>query len=99
MEIAGESVDEARASVRFDEMAVFPALAARVSRAARNAFERAGIEAWFDRGTRRPHPSGRAFLASQLRAERLSANPVREPLAGASAGSECSAAPTSSPLR
>ena len=28
-----------------------------------HAFERAGIPAYFDRGTRRPDPSGRAFIA------------------------------------
>ena len=28
-----------------------------------HAFQRAGIPSWFDRGTRRPDPSGRAFLA------------------------------------
>ena len=39
-----------------------------------HAFARAGIPAWFDRGTGRPHPSGRAFLALIACAvERLSA--------------------------
>src|SRR5204863_6509471 len=28
-----------------------------------HALRRAGIRGWFDRGTRRPHPAGRAFLA------------------------------------
>src|SRR6185436_6757790 len=28
-----------------------------------HALTRAGVPAWFDRGTRRPHPAGRAFLA------------------------------------
>jgi CRISPR/Cas system-associated exonuclease Cas4 (RecB family) len=39
-----------------------------------HAFARAGIPAWFDRGTGRPHPSGRAFLAVLgCAVERLSA--------------------------
>ena len=28
-----------------------------------HALERAGVPAYFERGTRRPHPAGRAFLA------------------------------------
>ena len=39
-----------------------------------HAFSRAGIPGWFDRGTGRPHPSGRAFLALLgCAVERLSA--------------------------
>ena len=39
-----------------------------------HALRRAGVPAWFDRGTRRPHPAGRAFLALlACGAERLSA--------------------------
>ena len=39
---------------------------------------RAGVPAWFDRGTRRPHPAGRAFLALlACAAEQLSAAAVR----------------------
>src|SRR5688572_18201465 len=39
-----------------------------------DAFDRAGIPAWFDRGNRRPHPAGRAFLTMlSCAAERLSA--------------------------
>ena len=39
-----------------------------------HALSRAGIPAWFDRGTGRPHPAGRAFLALLACAvERLSA--------------------------
>ena len=39
-----------------------------------HALRRAGVPAWFDRGTRRPHPAGRAFLALlACAAEQLSA--------------------------
>jgi hypothetical protein len=39
-----------------------------------HALARAGVPAWFDRGTRRPHPAGRAFLALlACAAEHLSA--------------------------
>jgi CRISPR/Cas system-associated exonuclease Cas4 (RecB family) len=39
-----------------------------------HALSRAGVPAWFDRGTERPHPAGRAFLALLACAsERLSA--------------------------
>ena len=39
-----------------------------------DAFDRAGIPGWFERGARRPHPAGRAFLAILgCAVERLSA--------------------------
>ncbi|HEY3886873.1 MAG TPA: PD-(D/E)XK nuclease family protein, partial [Vicinamibacterales bacterium] len=44
-----------------------------------HAFARAGVPAWFDRGTRRPHPAGRAFLAIlSCACERLSARRFAE---------------------
>ena len=74
VEIARRILDEARAGVRFDEMAVFLRSPREYLGLLENAFERAGINAWFDRGARRPHPSGRAFLAVlSCAVERLSA--------------------------
>ena len=49
--------------VPFDEMAVFVRSPRDYVGLLEHAFARAGIPAWFDRGTGRPHPSGRAFLA------------------------------------
>src|SRR5205823_13330713 len=44
-----------------------------------HALRRARIPAWFDRGTRRPHPAGRAFLAVLACAvEKLSARRFAE---------------------
>ena len=74
VEIARRVLDEARKGVRFDEMAVFLRSPREYLGLLENAFERAGIAAWFDRGARRPHPSGRAFLALlSCGVERLSA--------------------------
>jgi ATP-dependent helicase/nuclease subunit B len=74
VEIARRILDEARAGVPFDDMAVFLRSPREYLGLLENAFERAGIDAWFDRGTRRPHPSGRAFLAIlSCKVERLSA--------------------------
>jgi ATP-dependent helicase/nuclease subunit B len=74
VEIARRILDEARADVPFDEIAVFLRAPREYLGLLENAFARAGIDAWFDRGTRRPHPSGRAFLAIlSCAAERLSA--------------------------
>jgi ATP-dependent helicase/nuclease subunit B len=63
VEIARRILAEARAGVRFDEMAVFLRSPTEYLGLLENAFDRAGISGWFDRGARRPHPSGRAFLA------------------------------------
>ena len=74
VEIARRVLDEARAGVRFDEMAVFVRSPRDYAGLLEDAFSRAGIPAWFDRGTRRPHPAGRAFLAIlSCGVERLSA--------------------------
>jgi CRISPR/Cas system-associated exonuclease Cas4 (RecB family) len=74
VEIARRILDEARAGVRFDEMAVFLRSPHEYLGLVEDAFERAGIDAWFDRGAKRPHPSGRAFLAIlSCAVERLSA--------------------------
>ncbi len=72
VEIARRILEEARGGVPFDEMAIFlrspqryvgllDQALARVRAAGEDG--RDGIPAWFDRGTQRPHPGGRAFLA------------------------------------
>ena len=63
VEIARRILQEADEGVRFDDIAVFLRSPREYVGLLENAFDRAGIRAWFDRGTRRPHPSGRAFLA------------------------------------
>jgi ATP-dependent helicase/nuclease subunit B len=69
VEIARRIVQEARRGVPFDEIAVFvrapEAYVGLLEHALRRALpdERGYARAWFDRGTRRPHPAGRAFLA------------------------------------
>src|SRR5262245_5637946 len=63
VEIARHLLDEARAGTSFDEMAVLlraPEIYVSLLEA---ALQRAGVPAWFARGTSRPDPSGRAFLA------------------------------------
>ena len=74
VEIARRILDEARGGVPFDEMALFVRSPRDYVGLIGHAFSRAGIPAWFDRGTGRPHPSGRAFLALLgCAVERLSA--------------------------
>jgi CRISPR/Cas system-associated exonuclease Cas4 (RecB family) len=63
VEVARRIVEEARAGVPFDEMAVFLRSPQRYVGLLEHALSRAGVPAWFDRGTVRPHPAGRAFLA------------------------------------
>src|SRR3954469_19818698 len=79
VEIARRIVQEARSGVRFDEMAVFLRAPQRYIGLLEHALNRAGVPAWFDRGTRRPHPGGRAFLAILACAcEHLSARRLAE---------------------
>ncbi|HXH07405.1 MAG TPA: PD-(D/E)XK nuclease family protein, partial [Vicinamibacterales bacterium] len=74
VEIARFILDEARRGVRFDEIAVLLRAPQRYHGLLEHALARAGIPAWFDRGTRRPHAAGRAFLLLlACRLERLSA--------------------------
>ena len=54
---------EARRGVRFDEMAIVLRSPQTYAGLLEHALQRAGIPAYFERGTRRPHPTGRAFLA------------------------------------
>ncbi len=63
VEIARRILQEARTGVPFDEMAVFLRAPQRYVGLLEHALKRAAVPAWFDRGTRRPHPAGRAFLA------------------------------------
>jgi CRISPR/Cas system-associated exonuclease Cas4 (RecB family) len=79
VEIARRILREARRGVSFDEMAVFVQSPEHYHGLLEHAFERARIRGWFDRGTRRPHPAGRAFLALlACAAEGLSASRFAE---------------------
>ena len=79
VEIARRILREASRGVAFDEMAIFVRATHQYFGLLEHALRRAGIPAWFDRGTRRPHPTGRAFLALlACAAERLSASRFAE---------------------
>jgi ATP-dependent helicase/nuclease subunit B len=79
VEIARRVLAEARRGLRFDEMAILVRVPQQYHGLLEHALDRAGVPAWFDRGTRRPHPAGRAFLALLLcAAERLSARRFAE---------------------
>ena len=79
VEIARRILGEARQGVPFDDMAVFLRAPDRYLGLLEHALARAGVPAYFDRGTRRPHPAGRAFLALLACAiEKLSARRFAE---------------------
>jgi ATP-dependent helicase/nuclease subunit B len=63
LEIARRVLEEAQRGVPFDQMAVFLRSPREYVGLLEYAFERARVPAYFDRGTRRPDPSGRAFVA------------------------------------
>ena len=63
IEIARRILKEARGGVRFDEMAILVRSPQSYAGLLEHALVRAAVPAWFDRGVRRPHPAGRAFLA------------------------------------
>ena len=63
VEIARRVLHEAARGVPFDQMAVLLRAPQTYLGLLEHAFARAGIPAWFERGTRRPDPAGRAFLA------------------------------------
>jgi ATP-dependent helicase/nuclease subunit B len=63
VEIARRILKEADRGIRFDEMAIIIRATPQYVGLLEHAFSRAGIPAYFDRGTRRPDPTGRAFLA------------------------------------
>src|SRR5262245_31272685 len=74
VEMARRILEHARSGIGFDEMAILVRTPQNYFGLLEHALKRAGIEAWFDRGTRRPHPAGRAFLALlACAAEHLSA--------------------------
>ena len=79
VEVARRIVEEAARGVRFDEMGVFLRAPQRYIGLLDHALKRAGVPAYFDRGARRPHPAGRAFLAILACAcEKLSARRFAE---------------------
>ncbi len=63
VEIARRVLREARRGVAFDRMAVALRAPQHYAGLLEHALERAGVPAYFERGTRRPHPAGRAFLS------------------------------------
>ena len=74
VEIARRILKEARAGLAFDDIAILVRAPRSYFGLLEHALARAGVPAWFDRGTRRPHPAGRAFLALlACAAEHLSA--------------------------
>ena len=78
-EIARRMLDEARRGTRFDQMAVLLRAPSSYAALLEAALARAEIPAYFTRGSRRPDPSGRAFLAIlACAAERLSARRFAE---------------------
>ncbi len=62
VEIARRVLREARGGVAFDRMAIALRAPQHYAGLLEHALERAGVPAYFERGTRRPHPAGRAFL-------------------------------------
>ncbi len=63
VEVVRRVLQEAARGVPFDEMAVLLRAPQTYLGLLEHAFSRAGVPAWFERGTRRPDPAGRAFLA------------------------------------
>ncbi|MDP2054683.1 MAG: hypothetical protein Q8L75_13680, partial [Acidobacteriota bacterium] len=63
LEIARRLLQEAARGTAFDEMAILLRAPGTYLSVLEHALDRAGIPAWFHRGTRRPDPAGRAMLA------------------------------------
>ena len=63
IEIARRLLQEAAQGTPFDQMAVLLRAPQTYLSVLEHALDRAGIPAWFHRGTRRPDPAGRALLA------------------------------------
>lgn len=79
VEIARAIQARAEAGIRFDDLAVLVHAPGEYAAHVEEALRRADIPAWFVRGTRRPHPAGRALLALLACAgERLSARRFAE---------------------
>lgn len=79
VEIARRILHEARTGVAFDRIAVLLRVPGLYTSLLETALRRAGVPAYFARGTSRPDPAGRAFLALlACGAERLSAKRFAE---------------------
>ncbi len=79
VEIARAVHEQARRGIPLDKMAVVLRAPQIYAALLETALRRAGVEAWFVRGTRAPDPTGRAFLALlACAAERLSARRFSE---------------------
>ena len=79
IEIARRLLQEADRGVPFDQMAVLLRAPQTYLGVLEHALDRAGVPAWFHRGTRRPDPAGRALLALlACAAESLSARRFAE---------------------
>ena len=63
VEIVRRVLDEAERGVPFDQMAVFLRTPQHYLGLIEHACARGGVPVYFDRGTRRPDPAGRAFIA------------------------------------
>jgi CRISPR/Cas system-associated exonuclease Cas4 (RecB family) len=63
VEIARRVLREARRGVPFDRMAIALRAPQHYAGLLEHSLERAGVPAYFERGTRRPHPAGRALLS------------------------------------
>ena len=63
VEIVRRILDEAARGVPFDEMAILLRTPPQYLGLLEHACARGGVPAYFDRGTRRPDPAGRAFVA------------------------------------
>ena len=63
VEIVRRILDEAQAGIPFDEIAVFLRTPQQYLGLLEHACARGRVPVYFDRGTRRPDPAGRAFIA------------------------------------
>ncbi|HYB90644.1 MAG TPA: PD-(D/E)XK nuclease family protein [Candidatus Binataceae bacterium] len=89
VEIARRILAEARRGVRFDRIAVLLRDPVRYAPYLEETFDRAGIPAYFARGSRRPEPAGRALVALlACAAEDLSARRFAEYLSLAQVADE-----------
>ena len=89
VEIARRILREARGGVPFDQIAILIRSPQHYLGLIEHALQRAKVPAWFSRGTRRPHPAGRAFLALLACAsEQLSASRFAEYLSFAQVPAE-----------
>ena len=79
VEIARRILRLAREGMRLDQVAILLRNPERYQSMTEDALGRAGLPTWFSRGTARPHPAGRAFLALLLcKADGLSASRFAE---------------------